>query len=70
MSPQTKGKEQAPVTLKTSLEKNQQSLGGGGGKKWLKEPNTKEKLKAPMNHMIDVASYWVCACQRPLTSGT
>ena len=23
-----------------------------------------------MNHMTDVASYWVCACQRPLTSGT
>ena len=23
-----------------------------------------------MNHMIDVASYWACACQRPLTSGT
>ena len=20
--------------------------------------------------MIDVGSYWVCACQRPLTSGT
>ena len=27
------------------------------------------KLNAPMNHMIDVASYWACACQRPLTSG-
>ena len=26
-------------------------------KKWLKEPSTKEKLNAPMNHMIDVASY-------------
>ena len=32
MSPHTKGKEQAPVTLKkTSVEKNQQSLEGGGG---------------------------------------
>ena len=28
------------------------------------------KLNAPMNHMIDVDSYWACACQRPLTSGT
>ena len=28
------------------------------------------KLKAPMNHMINVTSYWACACQRPLTSGT
>jgi len=35
MSPQTKGKEQAPITLENiSGEKNQQSLGGGGkGKK-------------------------------------
>ena len=31
MSPHKKGKEQAPITLKTSLEKNQQNLGGGGG---------------------------------------
>ena len=31
MGPHTKGKEQAPVTLKSSVEKNQQSLGGGGG---------------------------------------
>ena len=28
------------------------------------------KLNMPMNHRIDVASYWACACQRPLTSGT
>ena len=28
------------------------------------------KLNAPMNHMIDVTSYWACACQRPLTPGT
>ena len=31
MSPHTKGKEQAPVTLKTSVEKKHQSLGGGDG---------------------------------------
>ena len=31
MSPHTKRKEQEPVTLKTTVEKNQQSLGGGGG---------------------------------------
>ena len=28
------------------------------------------KLNAPMNHMINVTSYWACACQRPLTPGT
>ena len=41
-------------------------------RKWLKEPSTKENMNAPMNHMIDVtvASYWECACQRPLTSGS
>ena len=31
MSLHTKGKEQAPVTLKTSGEKKQQSQGGGEG---------------------------------------
>ena len=30
----------------------------------------KGKLNAPMNHVIDVASYWAYTCQRPLTSGT
>ena len=29
ISPYTKGKEQAPVTLKTTVEKKQQSLGEG-----------------------------------------
>ena len=38
--------------------------------KWLKEPSTEKKLNAPMNHMIDLASYWACACQRLLTSRT
>ena len=28
------------------------------------------KLNAQVNHMIDVASYWACACQRPLTLDT
>ena len=38
------GKEQASVTLKTSVEKNQQSLGEGGrGRKWLTEPSTNKK---------------------------
>ena len=55
MSPHTKGKEQAPVTLENNNgEKNQQeqqlqqSLGrggvGGGGRKWLKEPHGAFKL--------------------------
>ena len=70
MSPRTKGKEQAPVTLKTSVEKKQQRLGRGRGKKMAEKNQHEEKLNAPMNHMIDVASYWACACQRPLTSGT
>ena len=56
-------------TENISGEKNQQSLRGGGGRKWLTEPSTK-KLNMPMNHMINVASYWACTCQRPLTSGT
>ena len=34
------------------------------------ETNTREKLNASMNHMIEVASCWACAYQRPLTSGT
>ena len=49
MSPHTKGKEQAPVTLKKHQwrEKKQQSPGGegdagGGERKWLEEPSTKE----------------------------
>ena len=50
MSPHTKGKEQAPVTLKKHQwrEKKQQSpggegdAGGGGERKWLEEPSTKE----------------------------
>ena len=69
MSPHTKGKEQASVTLKTSVEKKQQCLGRGGGKKMAEKIQHEEKLNAPMNHMIDVASYWACAPQRPLTSG-
>ena len=28
------------------------------------------KLNAPMSHLIAVASYWTCTCQRLLTSGT
>ena len=58
-------------TEKTPVEKNQQSLGGEReGKKMADRTQHEGKLNAPMNHMIDVASYWACACQRPLTSGT
>ena len=41
-------------------------------KKMAKRTQHEGKLNAPMNHMIDVtvASYWECACQRPLTSGS
>ena len=67
MSPRKKGKEQAPITLKTSVKKKQQSLGREGGKKMAEKIQHEEKLNAPMNHMIDVASYWACACQRLLT---
>ena len=35
-----------------------------------KRREIEKKLNAPMNLMIDVASYWACACQRPLNSGT
>ena len=52
MSPHTKGKEQAPVTLEnTSGEKREQQQQqqkqcrerGGGGRKWQKEPRGLEK---------------------------
>ena len=65
-------KEQAPVTLKTSVEKKQQSLGegeGGGGEKTAVRTPARRKLNAPINRVIYVVSYWACACQRPLTSG-
>ena len=39
-------------------------------RKWLTETSTREKQNASMIHMIEVASYWACAYQRPLTSGT
>ena len=53
----------------------QQSLregeaGGGGVRKSADRTQHEGKLNAPMNHMIYVASYWACACKRPLTSGT
>ena len=53
ISPYTKGKEQAPVTLKTSVEKKQQSLGEGekgGGGGWrengCQNPSRKETERA------------------------
>ena len=66
MSPHTKGKEQAPVTLKkTSVEKKQQSVGGGErGGGIADRSHHKGKLNVPMNHIIDVASYWACTRQR------
>ena len=39
-------------------------------RQWLTETCTREKLNVSMNHMIEVASYWACADQRPLTSDT
>ena len=46
-------------------------MGGGGGRENMAERTQNEgKLNAPMNQMIDVDSYWACACQRPLTPGT
>ena len=39
----------------------------GKRRKWLTKTWHEGKLNAPRNHMIDVASYWACACQRPLT---
>ena len=75
MSPHTKGKEQAPVTMKTSVAKKTtkprgKGVGGGeGGEKMAERTQHEGKLNAPIDHMIDVASFWECACQRPLTSG-
>ena len=70
MSRHTKGKEQAPVTLKTSVEKKITKPRGRRGENMADRAQNEGKLNAPMNHMIDVDSYWACACQRPLTSGT
>ena len=42
----------------------------GKRKKMVVRTQREGKLNAPMNRVIDVASYWACACQRPLTSGT
>ena len=56
MSPHTKGKEQAPVTLEnnngekkptgttTTTKPREGRRGGGGGRKWLKEPHGTFKL--------------------------
>ena len=70
MSRHTKGKEQAPVTLKTSVEKKIAKPRGRRGENMTDRTQNEGKLNAPMNHMIDVTSYWACACQRPLTPGT
>ena len=40
----------------------------GGGENGCQNP-ARRKLNAPMNRVIDVVSYWACACQRPLTTG-
>ena len=57
-------------TEKHQWRKNQQSLGGGGGREKMADRTQHEgKLNAQMNHLVDVANYWACACQRQLTSG-
>jgi len=63
---QTKNKEK-PSGVDENGEKRRRKA-----KKMAKRTQNEGKLNAPMNHMIDVtvASYWECACQRPLTSGT
>ena len=73
MSPHTKGKEQTPVSLKTSVEKKTKPRGRRGEREKIADKTQhKGKLNVPMNHLVDVASYWACACacQRQLTSGT
>ena len=42
----------------------------GSAKSHAERTQHEGKLNAPVNHMIDVASHWACACQRSLTSGT
>ena len=48
ISPYTKGKEQAPVTLKTSVEKKTTKPRGrgGGGENGCQNPSTKETERA------------------------
>ena len=57
-------------TENISGEKPTKPRGRGEGKKMAHRNKHEGKLNVPMNHMIHVASYWACACQRPLTSGT
>ena len=31
---------------------------------WTEKTQQEKKVSTPMNHMIDVASYWACVCQK------
>ena len=63
-------------TEKTSVEREKTTKprgegdAGGGREKMARRTQHEGKLNAPMNRMINEASYWACACQRPLISGT
>ena len=47
----------------------QQSLGGGeGGEKIADKTQHEEKLNVPMNHLVDVASYWGMRMRMPKTA--
>ena len=68
LSHHTKGKEQARVTLENTSGKKKENR-EKSGKKMSERKSWAEKthdlgLNMPMNHMIDVASYWACACQK------
>ena len=58
-----------PVEKKGNNNKNN-AEGEEGRKKMAERTSLAEKtqhggkLNAPMNHMIDVASYWACGCQK------
>ena len=64
-----KEKTATPITTKPG-ERGSGGGGVGGEEKvaertsWAEKTQHKRKLTAPMNHMIDVASYWACACQK------
>ena len=36
---------------------------------WAERTQHEGKLNAPMNHMVNVASHWACACQKTADLG-
>ena len=55
------------LSITEQTHNNMEYMKMGGKTSWAEKKKKKQhegKLDAPMNHMIDVASYWACACQK------